>query len=87
MALRPIFRPYIDTICQFVFDFLNATTGVSSGAGGRAVGASVSNFPALVGQGVAMTVGFLGTSRSPLGNLGSYSLRPTFLSCPQAHAV
>ena len=87
MALRPIFRPYIDTICQFVFDFLNATTGVSSGAGGRAVGASVSNFPALVGQGVAMTVGFLGTLSLHLQLSGSYSLGSTFSSCPQAHAV
>lgn len=44
---------------DFVFDFFNASSGVVKGAGGRAVAASVSNFPALVGQGVAMTVGFL----------------------------
>jgi len=44
---------------DFVFDFLTASAGVTTGAGGRAVGATVANFPALVGQGVAMTVGFL----------------------------
>ncbi|KIP10703.1 hypothetical protein PHLGIDRAFT_115256 [Phlebiopsis gigantea 11061_1 CR5-6] len=44
---------------DYVFDFFNASTGIASGSGGHAVAASVSNFPALVGQGVAMTVGFL----------------------------
>lgn len=48
------------TFVQFVFDFMNATAGVTQGAGGKAIGASVANFPALVGQGVAMTIGFLG---------------------------
>ncbi|EMD33398.1 hypothetical protein CERSUDRAFT_126144 [Gelatoporia subvermispora B] len=45
---------------DFVFNFLNATTGVTTGAAGHTVAASSSNFPALINNGVAMTVGFLG---------------------------
>ncbi|KAF7319081.1 Cupin type-1 domain-containing protein [Mycena chlorophos] len=45
---------------QFVFDFFNPPAGVVSGAGGHTVEASSANFPAVVGNGVAMTVGFLG---------------------------
>ncbi|KAL7282395.1 RmlC-like cupin [Trametes coccinea BRFM310] len=43
---------------DFVFNFLagKATTG----AGGSAVGATVENFPALVNNGLAMTIGYLG---------------------------
>ncbi|OCH94135.1 RmlC-like cupin [Obba rivulosa] len=53
----------LNTLSQdsdFVFDFLNATTGVVTGAAGHLVSATVSNFPAVVGNGMAMTIGFLG---------------------------
>ncbi|KAI0790770.1 RmlC-like cupin domain-containing protein, partial [Abortiporus biennis] len=43
----------------FVFDFLHPETGESDGAGGHTVAASSTNFPALVGTGMAMTIGFL----------------------------
>ncbi|KAI0318172.1 RmlC-like cupin domain-containing protein, partial [Amylostereum chailletii] len=44
-----------------VFDFLNpGPVGTTSGAGGHTVEASSNNFPAVVGQGVSMTIGFLG---------------------------
>jgi oxalate decarboxylase/phosphoglucose isomerase-like protein (cupin superfamily) len=43
---------------QFVFSFLNGV-GVSSGAGGRTISANSGNFPALIGNGVAMTLGYL----------------------------
>ncbi|EMD40757.1 hypothetical protein CERSUDRAFT_80405 [Gelatoporia subvermispora B] len=45
---------------DFVFDFLNPSSGVVTGAAGHLVSASVSNFPAVVGNGMAMTIGFLG---------------------------
>jgi oxalate decarboxylase/phosphoglucose isomerase-like protein (cupin superfamily) len=47
---------------QFLFDFNNpnTTVGVTNGAGGRTVAATSANFPAIVGQGVSMTIGFLG---------------------------
>ncbi|KAJ7065064.1 RmlC-like cupin [Mycena amicta] len=48
---------------QFVFDFLNppdGLPGIVAGAGGHTVEASSANFPAVIGNGVAMTVGFLG---------------------------
>ncbi|CAF3134329.1 unnamed protein product [Rotaria sp. Silwood2] len=45
---------------DFIFDFVSATTGISQGTGGRIVQASASNFPGAIGNGVAMTVGFLG---------------------------
>ncbi|UJR38253.1 hypothetical protein I4U23_030926 [Adineta vaga] len=45
---------------DFVFDFNNATTGVSRGTGGRTVSANANNFPGVIGHGIAMTVGFLG---------------------------
>ncbi|KAI0771602.1 RmlC-like cupin domain-containing protein [Trametes elegans] len=48
----------LDKDSDFVFDFLNATA--AKGAGGSTVGATVANFPALVNNGIAMTVGFLG---------------------------
>ncbi|OBZ70090.1 Spherulin-1A [Grifola frondosa] len=44
---------------DFVFNFLNASSGIAKGAGGMAVGATVANFPALVNNGLAMTIGFL----------------------------
>jgi oxalate decarboxylase/phosphoglucose isomerase-like protein (cupin superfamily) len=47
---------------QFLFDFVNpgTTVGVTTGAGGRTVAATSENFPAIVGNGVSMTIGFLG---------------------------
>jgi len=45
---------------DLLFDFVNPTSGVVTGAGGRTVEASSSNFGAVVGNGVAMTIGFLG---------------------------
>ncbi|KAJ7153964.1 RmlC-like cupin [Mycena crocata] len=50
---------------QFVFDFLNPPSGnipsgIVIGAGGHTVEASSANFPAVIGNGVAMTIGFLG---------------------------
>jgi hypothetical protein len=44
---------------DFIFDF-RGTLGVSEGRGGKTVAATASNFPALIGNGVAMTVGYLG---------------------------
>ncbi|KAJ7126275.1 RmlC-like cupin domain-containing protein, partial [Mycena epipterygia] len=55
---------------QFVFDFLNppsgdtpsgdTPSGIVTGAAGHTVEASSANFPAVIGNGVAMTIGFLG---------------------------
>jgi quercetin dioxygenase-like cupin family protein len=47
---------------EFVFDFLHppSTTSVTTGEGGHTVAANRGVFPALVGNGVAMTIGFLG---------------------------
>ncbi|KAJ7251293.1 RmlC-like cupin [Mycena rebaudengoi] len=45
---------------QFVFDFFNPTAGISTGAGGHTVTATSGTFPAVVGNGIAMTIGFLG---------------------------
>lgn len=47
---------------QFVFDFLNPPggSGETVGAGGHTVAASSATFPALIGTGMAMTIGFLG---------------------------
>ncbi|KAJ7180840.1 RmlC-like cupin [Mycena filopes] len=45
---------------QFIFDFFNPPAGVTSGAAGHTVTATSGTFPAVVGNGVAMTVGFLG---------------------------
>jgi hypothetical protein len=50
---------------DFIFDFssfINATTnltGLTVGRGGRTVSANPTNFPALIGHGIAMTVGFI----------------------------
>ncbi|KAI0719578.1 RmlC-like cupin [Cerioporus squamosus] len=43
---------------DFVFDFFNSTA--TKGAGGSTVGATAGNFPALVNNGLAMTLGLLG---------------------------
>ncbi|KAJ7140303.1 RmlC-like cupin domain-containing protein [Mycena crocata] len=45
---------------QFTFDFFNPPAGVNRGAAGHTVTATSGTFPAVVGNGVAMTVGFLG---------------------------
>ncbi|KAF7986548.1 hypothetical protein HWV62_26276 [Athelia sp. TMB] len=45
---------------QLVFNFLSPPSGVVTGAGGHTVEASSENFAAVVGNGVAMTIGFLG---------------------------
>ncbi|EPT03767.1 hypothetical protein FOMPIDRAFT_20836, partial [Fomitopsis schrenkii] len=46
---------------QFVFDFANPpAAGVTTGAGGHLVLASVADFPVLVGNGIAIAAGFLG---------------------------
>ncbi|KAI0701224.1 RmlC-like cupin domain-containing protein [Cytidiella melzeri] len=44
----------------FVFDFLHPDSGVTTGSGGHTVAASSENMPALIGNGMAMTIGFLG---------------------------
>ncbi|KAH8924069.1 RmlC-like cupin [Atractiella rhizophila] len=47
---------------NFIFDFFNPSSqvGISTGLDGRTVAADVRNFPALIGNGVAITLGFLG---------------------------
>lgn len=53
----------LDADKDFLFDFLNATNiqgAVGKGNGGQAVSAKTTTFPALIGNGLAMTVGFLG---------------------------
>ncbi|KAJ6619942.1 RmlC-like cupin domain-containing protein [Mycena sp. CBHHK59/15] len=45
---------------QFIFDFFNPTAGITRGAAGHTVAATSGNFPAVIGNGVAMTVGFMG---------------------------
>ncbi|KAI0046441.1 spherulin 1a [Auriscalpium vulgare] len=44
---------------DFVFNFRAPPSGVSTGAGGHTVQASADNFPAVISNGVAMTVGYL----------------------------
>ncbi|EKM59232.1 uncharacterized protein PHACADRAFT_205411 [Phanerochaete carnosa HHB-10118-sp] len=67
MLPRPLaLRTATDTVARvnllqdqdFAFDFFNSSSDVTTGAGGHAVGASITNFPALVCQGAATTVGF-----------------------------
>ena len=43
---------------QFIFDFVNpnTTVGVTNGAGGHTVAATSENFPAVVGNGVSMSM-------------------------------
>ncbi|TDL25323.1 RmlC-like cupin [Rickenella mellea] len=45
---------------QFVFDFLNPKTGITTGSAGHTVSANSENYPAVIGNGVSMTIGFLG---------------------------
>jgi len=44
---------------DFVFDFLHPASGVSNGTGGTTVAATASNFAAVIGHDIAMTVGFI----------------------------
>jgi oxalate decarboxylase/phosphoglucose isomerase-like protein (cupin superfamily) len=44
---------------QFVFDFKNSLLGVTQSAGGITVATSRSNFPAVIGHNIAMTVGYI----------------------------
>ena len=43
---------------QFIFDFVNpnSTVGVTNGAGGHTVAATSANFPAIIGNGVSMSM-------------------------------
>ncbi|KAJ7776383.1 RmlC-like cupin domain-containing protein [Mycena metata] len=45
---------------EYVYDFFNPTTGIVTGAAGHTVTATSGTFPAVIGNGVAMTIGFLG---------------------------
>ncbi|CAF0993287.1 unnamed protein product [Didymodactylos carnosus] len=45
---------------DYIFDFLNSKTGRANGTGGQAVAATSQNFPALMSNGMAMTVGYIG---------------------------
>jgi len=44
---------------QYVFNFINATSGISKGTGGTTISAAAINFPALIGNGIAMTIGYI----------------------------
>eukprot|EP00026_Physarum_polycephalum_P015061 Phypoly_transcript_15654.p1 GENE.Phypoly_transcript_15654~~Phypoly_transcript_15654.p1 ORF type:complete len:249 (+),score=42.16 Phypoly_transcript_15654:48-794(+) len=44
---------------QFVFDFKNSKLGVTQSAGGKTVATSRTDFPAVIGHNIAMTVGFI----------------------------
>jgi len=44
---------------QFVFDFRNSTLGVTQSLGGKTVATSRTDFPAVIGHNIAMTVGFI----------------------------
>lgn len=56
--------PHINVLSQFVFDFFNPTAGISTGAGGHTVTATSGTFPAVVGNGIAMSM-FFGTPYEP----------------------
>ncbi|KAF7356421.1 Cupin type-1 domain-containing protein [Mycena venus] len=63
LRLDPTAVDRINTLAddkQFVFDFLNPPAGITKGAAGHTVTATSGTFPAVIGNGVAMTVGFLG---------------------------
>jgi oxalate decarboxylase/phosphoglucose isomerase-like protein (cupin superfamily) len=51
-------RIHLLTDEQFVFNFL-AGVGVTAGSGGMTTGANSGNFPAIIGNGMAMTIGHL----------------------------
>ena len=50
-------------LVQYLFNFLAPPSGVTSGAGGHTVAASSENFPAVIGNGVAMSELFLLNAR------------------------
>ncbi|KAI0069312.1 RmlC-like cupin [Artomyces pyxidatus] len=45
---------------DLLFNFLAPPSGVTTGSGGHTVAATSGNFPGVVGNGVSMTIGFLG---------------------------
>ncbi|KAI0069277.1 RmlC-like cupin [Artomyces pyxidatus] len=45
---------------DLLFNFLEPPSGVTTGSGGHTVAATSGNFPGVVGNGVSMTIGFLG---------------------------
>jgi oxalate decarboxylase/phosphoglucose isomerase-like protein (cupin superfamily) len=44
---------------NFIFNFMTSTTGISTGSAGRTVAGSAENYPGVIGNGIAMTIGFL----------------------------
>src|SRR5262249_37831127 len=44
---------------DFVFDFANATVGVTAGRAGRLVSANAGTFLGAIGHGIAMTIGYI----------------------------
>lgn len=61
LAATEVDRIKLLTDDEFVFDFVNPPgVGETNGVGGHTVAATPSNFPAIIGHGMAMTVGFLG---------------------------
>ncbi|KAJ7167009.1 RmlC-like cupin domain-containing protein [Mycena filopes] len=63
LRLDPTQVDRINTLADdtnYVYDFFNPTTGIVTGAAGHTVTATSGTFPAVIGNGVAMTVGFLG---------------------------
>ncbi|KAJ7066421.1 RmlC-like cupin domain-containing protein [Mycena amicta] len=62
LRLGPTALDRLKTLGQdsdFVFDFFNPPGGVTMGGAGHTVAATSASFPAVIGNGVAMTVGFL----------------------------
>ena len=58
-AVSEVSRQAILPDPAFVFDFLTSPLGTTQGNGGIQVNANSQTFPAVIGHGVAMTVGFL----------------------------
>lgn len=73
---------------DYLFDFLNPPSGVTTGSGGHTVASSSENFPAVVGNGVSMSeystiligVLFITFSISAIGFLG-----PCGMNSPHTH--
>jgi hypothetical protein len=59
---------FLSDCLQLVFNF-NAGVGVSKGAGGSITTANAADFPAVIGNGMAMAVGVMGKYKIPLQNL------------------
>lgn len=58
-AVSEVHRQQLLPSREYVFDFLTTNLGVTMGNGGVQVNANSETFPAVIGHGVAMTVGFL----------------------------